>query len=143
MSPLTPSDCQKLATVAKKSLLLRTFGGITFAPHTDNINIDSVHLRPGIATSLHQLVSLSPSWTVSDRLELRGLGPEDWTELSRSLHTLHSVRDVEISRWSAPPSLSLLETLWNKTEERWKIDNNHKYYKSNGEDFSELLRKHF
>ena len=59
---------------------------ITFSPHTDNINMDDVYLYPGDMTRLHQLVSLSQSWTVR-RLWLIDLGPEDWTELSRSLET--------------------------------------------------------
>ena len=114
---------------------------ITFSPHTDNINMFSIFLYPGQVTRLHQLVSLSQSWTVRYRLWLYHLGAEDWTELSRSLDTLDSVREVRIIRCSAPPSVSLLETLWNKTEEELKIDE--KYYKRNEEDFSKLVRKHF
>ena len=64
------------------------------------------------------------------------------SELSRSLDTLDSVRKVEIRSWSAPPSVSLLETLWNKTEEMWEIDFE-EYYKRNEEDFSKLVKKHF
>ena len=88
---------------------------------------------------LLQLVSLSQSWT-ADRLDLTLLHPEDWTELER----LDSVREVVIKGCSAPapPSVSLLETLWNKTEEEWDIDDE-KYYKTNKEDFSQLVKKHF
>ena len=115
---------------------------ITFSPHTDNINMDWVHLYRGEVTRLHQLVSLSQSWIVRDNLHLSDLGPEDWTELSVLLDTLDSVRGVEIGRCSAPPSVSLLETLWNKTQEELRIDNDF-YYKKNEEDFSNLLKKHF
>ena len=115
---------------------------ITFSPHTDNINMKSVTLYPGEVTRLHQLVSLSQSWTVRGPLWLYDLGPEDWTELSVLLDTLDSVGRVVIGRWSAPPSVSLLETLWNKTKVGWEIDNE-KYYKTNEEDFSQLVKKHF
>ena len=64
------------------------------------------------------------------------------SELSRSLDTLDSVRKVEIIRCSAPPSVSLLETLWNKTEEWLDVDRD-TYYKWNREDFSQLFMKHF
>ena len=114
---------------------------ITSSPHTDSVNMRSVHLFPEEVTRLHQLVSLFQSWTV-DSLNLTDLGPEDCTELSRSLFKLDSVRDVVIRRCSAPPSVSLLETLWNKTERMWKIDNR-RYYKRNEEDFSKLVKKHF
>ena len=100
---------------------------ITFSLHTDNINMDSVDLNPGGVTRLHQLVSLSQSWTVRGILWLYGLGAEDWTELSRSLDTLDSVREVVIRSCSAPPSVSLLETLWNKTEEEWAIDDEERW----------------
>ena len=71
-------------------------GGVTFSPHTDNINMSGVTLYPGEVTKLHQLVSLSQSWIVN-WLQLHDLGPEDWTELSRSLDTLDSVRWVKIT----------------------------------------------
>ena len=94
-------------------------------------------------TRLHQLVSLFQSWTVREDLWLYyNLGAEDWTELSRSLYTLDSVREVVIRRCSAPPSVSLLETLWNKTQERLEDDDNY-YYKRNKEDFSKIVMKHF
>ena len=115
---------------------------ITFSPHTDNINMDLVGLYPGQVTRLHQLVSLAQSWTVRYSLYLNFFGAEDWTELSRAVDTLDSVRTVGIERWSAPPSVSLLETLWNKTQQLWNIDNE-KYYKTNEEDFSKLVMKHF
>ena len=114
---------------------------VTISPHTDSINMERVSLYPGEVTRLHQLVSLSQSWTVRDRLQLFNLGPEDLTELSRSLDTLDSVRVVVITRRSAPPSVSLLETLWNKTEVWWEIDNEN-YYKRKEEDFSKIV-KHF
>ena len=101
-----------------------------------------VSLHLGEVTRLHQLVSLFQSWTVQGTLWLYDLGPEDWTELSVLLDTLDSVREVWIDGWSAPPSVSLLETLWNKTEEEWEIDDE-KYYKRNEEDFSQLVKKHF
>lgn len=116
---------------------------ITFSPHTDSINMSRVDLYPEGVTRLHQLVSLFQSWTVSGWLHLSGLGPEDWTELSRSLDTLDdSVREVRIQWWSAPPSVSLLKTIWNKTEEELQIDGDF-YYKTNEEDFSRLVMKHF
>ena len=121
---------------------------ITFSPHTDSINMSSASLYPREVTRLHQLVSLSQSWTVrgggmfGGELWLYGLGAEDWTELSVLLDTLDSVRVVWIRRWSAPPSLSLLETLWNKTKERWEVGGE-KYYKKNEKDFSKLVMKHF
>ena len=102
---------------------------ITFSPHTDNINMSGVGLCPGEVTRLHQLVSLSQSWTVRDALYLRDLGPEDWTELSVSLDTLDSVDSVVIDGWSAPPSDSLLETLWDKTEKELSV------YGQDGQDY--------
>ena len=117
-----------------------------FSPHTDNINMSGVTLYPGEVTKLHQLVSLSQSWIVN-WLQLHDLGPEDWTELSRSLDTLDSVSWVEMRSCSAPPSVSLLETLWNKTQERWEMGDlgkdKYKYYKKNEEDFSKLRMKYF
>ena len=100
---------------------------VTFSPHTDNINMEAVLLYPGEVTRLTQLLSLYQSWTVRDRLFVTGLGPEDWTELYPVLETLVSVRKVEITRCSPPPSVSLLETLWNKTEKEWDVDNDEYY----------------
>ena len=116
--------------------------GITFSPHTDSINMNFVHLYAGQVSRLHQLVSLAKSWTVRDELWLFDFGPEDWTELSRLLETLDSVMKVWINGCSAPPSVSPLETLWNKTQERLEDDDNY-YYKRNKEDFSKIVMKHF
>ena len=116
--------------------------GVTFSPHTDNINMWSVYLHPGEVTRLTQLLSLYQSWTVVDRLHLIDLGPEDWTELYPVLETLVSVKVVLISSCSPPPSVSLLETLWDKTEVGWYVDGE-KFYKENAEDFTKLVTKHF
>ena len=115
---------------------------VTFSPHSDNINMYNVELYPGEVTRLTQLLSLYQSWTVSVWLLLRDLGPEDWTELYPVLETLVSVKDVRIYKCSPPPSVSLLETLWDKTEEEWRVDDD-KYYKKNAEDFTKLVTKHF
>ena len=100
-------------------------------------------------TRLTQLLSLYQSWTVEYELCLYDLGPEDWTELYPVLETLVSVgREVEIRRCSPPPSVSLLETLWDKTEEvrvvreEEEVDDE-EYYKENAEDFTKLVTKHF
>ena len=121
--------------------------GITFSPHTDSINMREVYLYPTHVTRLYMLVSLFQSWAVRDKLclnDLGHLGREDWTELSRSLDTLNSVREVKIKMCIAPPSVSLLETLWNKTQEKWIVDDEkNEYYKENEEDFAKILKKHF
>ena len=122
--------------------------GVTFSPHTDNINMRSVTLLPGEVTRLTQLLSLSQSWTVRGGLLLCDLGPEDWTELHPVLETLVSVKGVKIRRCSPPPSVSLLETLWDKTEEvrvvreEEEVDDE-EYYKENAEDFTKLVTKYF
>ena len=64
--------------------------GITFSPHTDSINMDVVELYSGQDSGLHQLVSVFQSWTVRDGLGLYNFGPEDWTDLIRTLDTLDS-----------------------------------------------------
>ena len=115
---------------------------MTFSPHPDNIDMKYIHLYPGEVTRLTQLLSLYQSWTMRGRLYLDDLGPEDWTELYPVLETLVSVRKVEITRCSPPPSVSLLETLWNKTQEDLVVNGEH-YYKENQEDFSKLKMKHF
>jgi len=146
-SPDTVKRLCKLCPGVRVDVSLRERGAggwchnITFSPHTDNINMSEVYLNPGDMTRLHQLLSLAQSWTVRDYLWLHNLGPEDWTELSVLLDTLDSVWGVEIRSWSAPPSVSLLETLWNKTQEGWVVDDDD-YYKKNEEDFSKLV-KHF
>lgn len=101
-------------------------------------NWDAFNIQTLTGTVLYQLVSLCQSWSV-DRLMLNDLGPEDWTELSRSLDTLDSVIWVRIDKCSALPSVSLLETLWNKTEERWSIGEENEYYNKNEGNFSKLL----
>ena len=58
----------------------------------------SLTLYPGDGTRLTQLLSLSQSWTVRDRLYLNDLGPEDWTELSRTLDTLDSHKHKPLYR---------------------------------------------
>ena len=115
---------------------------VTFSPHTDNISTQFVFLHPGLVTRLTQLLSLYQSWTVEYGLYLFNHGPEDWTELYPVLETLVSVRKVVITNCSPPPSVSLLETLWDKTEEEWQVDNE-KYYKKNAEDFTKLVTKYF
>ena len=110
---------------------------VTFSPHTDNINMGTVYLHPGEVTRLTQLLSLYQSWTVN-WLQLYDLGPEDWTELHPVLETLVRVREVMIRSCSPPPSVSLLETLWDKTEEEWMVAGE-KYYKKNAEDFTKIL----
>ena len=114
---------------------------VTFSPHTDNINMSYVDLYPGEVTRLTQLLSLSQSWSVK-WLYLYNLGPEDWTELYPVLETLVSVGGVYITSLSPPPSVSLLETLWDKTEKEWDVDGD-KYYKENAEDFTKLVTKYF
>ena len=104
--------------------------------------MEFVSLYPGEVTRLTQLLSLYQSWTVRDGLCLSDLGPEDWTELYPVLETLVSVKWVEITRCSPPPSVSLLETLWDKTEDMWDVDDE-MYYKENAEDFTKLVTKHF
>ena len=79
---------------------------------------------------------------MTDGLWLNYLGPEDRTELYPVLETLVSVVVVGISYCSPPPSVSLLETLWDKTEGEWEVDNE-EYYKKNAEDFTKLVMKHF
>ena len=121
---------------------------VTFSPHTDNINMKSVILNRAEVTRLTQLLSLSQSWTVRDELFLYDLGPEDWTELYPVLETLVSVETVWITRCSPPPSVSLLETLWDKTEEEWRVRKKWEfdgewYYKKNAENFTKLVTKHF
>ena len=111
---------------------------VTFSPHTDKINMERVLLYPGEVTGLTQLLSLYQSWSVWDGLWLNYLGPEDWNELYPVLETLVSVRWVKITRRSPPPSFSLLETLWDKTEEKWEVDHL-KFYKNNAEDFTKLV----
>merc|ERR1711936_209215 len=100
-----------------------------------------VKLYPGEVTILTQLLSLCQSWTVN-LLSLIDLGPEDWTELYPVLETLVSVGYVMITRCSPPPSVSLLETLWDKTEVEWREDGAG-YYKKNAEDLTKLVTKHF
>ena len=111
---------------------------VTFSPHTDKINMERVLLYPGEVTGLTQLLSLYQSWTVRGGLHLFDLGPEDWTELYPVLETLVSVSWVWISRCSPPRSVSLLETLWDKTEEKLEVDHL-KFYKNNAEDFTKLV----
>ena len=123
-----------------------TIGGNKWAASYSSSRILSIKLffisQTISVLEYHQLVSLSQSWTVGYSLNLYNLGPEDWTMFTGLLDTLDSVRGVVIKRWSATPSVSLLETLWNKTGEEW-ILNCERYCKTNEEDFYKLVMKHF
>ena len=67
------------------------------------------------------------------RLGLKDLGPADWAQLAELLETLDSAQGVSIAGCSPPRSVSLLRTLWDKTEEDWSVDD------QNEEDFNKLL----
>ena len=140
----SPDTVQRLCELCPGRVYVRLSerGGwckmLTFSP--PNLNMWTLHLIPGLVPRLHQVLSLSQSWSVEWSLGLRELGPGDWAELCRSVETLGSVREVCMTRCSPPP-VSLLERLWTKTEEVWSVDEE-RYYKTQEEDFTRLMR-HF